>query len=253
MKNKELFELLEYHAKSRDNEKELSFQKPDPLLIAKRYNDEYISLICALFAYGNASLIVKFLNSFDFDLLNASENQIKKDLSHHYYRFQNSDDVTAIFIALKRLKESSSLEEIFLSGYKEKKSVLDGIGKVIDAIESIYPYKSRGYTFLIGKVPSMKTNSPYKRWNMYLRWMVRKDALDMGIWKSVDKKDLLMPLDTHTFAVSKELNLLKRKSYDLKAVIELTQKLKEFDPNDPVKYDFALYRMGQEGLLKEKK
>jgi uncharacterized protein (TIGR02757 family) len=83
---------------------------------------------------------------------------------------------------------------------------------------------------------------------MYLRWVVRNDNLDMGLWKRVDKRDLLMPLDTHTFRVSQKLGILKRKSYDLKAVLELTQNLKKFDENDPIKYDFAIYRIGQERL-----
>jgi len=90
----------------------------------------------------------------------------------------------------------------------------------------------------------------YKRYMMYLRWMVRKDELDMGLWSKIDKKDLLMPLDTHTFKVSRKLGLLKRKSYDMKAVLELTNRFKQWDKNDPVKYDFALYRLGQEKLLK---
>ena len=80
------------------------------------------------------------------------------------------------------------------------------------------------------------------------RWMVRSDALDMGLWSKIDKKDLLMPLDTHTFKVSQRLGLLKRKTYDMKATIELTNKLKKFDNSDPIKYDFALYRLGQEKL-----
>jgi uncharacterized protein (TIGR02757 family) len=78
--------------------------------------------------------------------------------------------------------------------------------------------------------------------------MVRKDALDMGLWSKIDKKDLIMPLDTHTFKVSQRLGLLKRKTYDMKASIELTQSLKKFDSLDPIKYDFALYRLGQEKL-----
>jgi uncharacterized protein (TIGR02757 family) len=78
--------------------------------------------------------------------------------------------------------------------------------------------------------------------------MVRDDNIDFGIWKKVDKKDLLIPLDTHTFNVSFNLGLLKRKTYDLKAVVELTNTLKKFDPFDPVKYDFALYRIGQEKI-----
>ena len=88
-----------------------------------------------------------------------------------------------------------------------------------------------------------------KRWMMYLRWMVRKDNIDMGLWSKVDTKDLIMPLDTHTFNVSQKLGLLQRKSYDLEAALELTQTLKIFDAADPVKYDFALYRIGQEKML----
>ena len=83
---------------------------------------------------------------------------------------------------------------------------------------------------------------------MYFRWMVRKSNLDMGLWSKIDKKDLIMPLDTHSFNVSRRLGLLHRKSCDLKAALELTNTLKEFDPSDPIKYDFALYRLGQEKL-----
>jgi uncharacterized protein (TIGR02757 family) len=79
--------------------------------------------------------------------------------------------------------------------------------------------------------------------------MVREDSIDLGLWKGVKKSDLLMPLDTHTFAVSRNLGLLNRKTYDLKAVLELTEKLKTFDKDDPIKYDFALYRLGQEKII----
>ena len=84
---------------------------------------------------------------------------------------------------------------------------------------------------------------------MYLRWMVRNDELDMGLWKDVDKADLILPLDTHTFNVSKNLGMLVRKTYDLKSALLITEKLKEFDKDDPIKYDFALYRLGQEKIL----
>ena len=65
----------------------------------------------------------------------------------------------------------------------------------------------------------------------------------------MNKKNLLIPLDTHTFNISQKLGLLSRKTYDLKAVLELTEKLKEFDKDDPVKYDFAIYRVGQEKII----
>ncbi len=241
-------ELLEKEIKKRNNRYELSFEKPDPLLIARKYRDEYISLISALFAYGNAKLILKFLNSLDFSLLKEKEEKIRKEVNY-YYRFQSRRDVEEFFITIKRLMNIDSLENIFYKGYKREQSVLEGIFSTIKEIYRVNPYSSKGYSFLIGSIPKKRVTSPYKRWNMYLRWMVREDNLDLGLWKKVDKKDLIIPLDTHTFNVSRKLGLIERKSYDLKSALLLTEKLREFDKNDPIKYDFALYRIGQERLL----
>ena len=250
-------QLLDKELKYRDTIVELSYDKPDPLMVAKKYQDEYISLICALFAYGNAHQIVKFLDSLDFDLLDQSEDKIKKGLTKYYYRFQNSSDIIAIFIAVRRLKKELSLEKIFKIGYDKNSDVLEGIESIITHILNIYDYKSNGYKFLVGKELKKDKNnqiklignSPYKRYNMFLRWMVRYDNLDMGLWKYIDKKDLILPLDTHTFQVSQKLGLLTRKTYDLKSAILITEKLKEFDKNDPIKYDFAIYRLGQEKII----
>ncbi len=247
---KKIREILEQEVKKRDVSNEITKQKPDPLLIAKRYNDETISLICALFAYGNVKAIIKFLDSLEFSLLEASDKKIKKELSSHYYRFQNAQDVSSIFIALKRLKEVDSIESIFYDGYKKEQNILDGLWNFIEHLKEVYPYESRGYKFLVGSVPKkLEGAGTYKRYLMYLRWMVRKNELDMGLWSKIDKKDLLIPLDTHTFKVSQKLGLLKRKTYDMKAVLELTETLKKFDKDDPIKYDFALYRLGQEGIV----
>ncbi len=249
MKLAEVKTLLDKEVKARNNRCELSLQKPDPLLIATQHQDESIALICALFAYGNAGLIVKFLQSLDFSLLESNEAEIKKTLASQYYRFQKSEDVMALFIALKRLRSVESIENLFYKGYKKEENILEGLWHFIETLQSVYPRQTRGYHFLVGSVPKkMSSVGTYKRYMMYLRWMVRKDALDMGLWTKINKKDLLMPLDTHTFEVSKRLGLLKRKTYDMKASIELTDTLRTFDANDPVKYDFALYRLGQEKL-----
>jgi len=145
----------------------------------------------------------------------------------------------------------TSLKDIFLKGYQRENNVLEGILSLINALED--NYHSNGWSFLISKpfdVKKISQVSPLKRWNMFLRWMVRDDKIDFGLWKDkVEKKDLIIPLDTHTFNISKKLGLLQRKTYDLKSAILLTQKLKEFDRLDPVKYDFALYRIGQEKLI----
>ncbi len=242
--------LLDQEVQSRNNQSELSYDKPDPLLIAKKYNDETIALICGLFAYGNVKAIIKFLESLDFSLLEQSDEVIRKELTSHYYRFQKSEDVVALFIALKRLKEVDSIENIFYEGYKKEQNILDGLWNFITTLKEVYPYESRGYSFLVGSLPK-KINGAgtYKRYLMYLRWMVRKDELDMGLWSKIEKKDLLMPLDTHTFKVSQKLGLLTRKTYDMRATLELTETLRGFDVTDPIKYDFALYRLGQEKII----
>ena len=233
----------------RNHADELHVKRPDPIIPAKVYNDEYIALICAMFGYGRADAIVKFLFSLDFALLDADEKRIKADLQHHYYRFQKSEDVQAIFIALSRVKKRGSLEAIFYEAYKKDADVIAGIHALIQAIEDVFAYESRGYRFLLGSVTTKtKGAGALKRWMMYLRWMVRKDHIDMGLWSKVDAKDLIMPLDTHTFKVSRDLGLLHRKSYDLQAAIELTETLRSFDQDDPLKYDFALYRIGQEKI-----
>ncbi len=217
---------------------EINENKLDPILITRKYNDEYIALIAALFAYGNVKSILKFLYSLDLENLNSN---------NAYYRFQTKKDVDEFLKTVKLMKEKHSLNDLFLKGYQKNRNVIEGIKEIITTIYKTNSYTSKGYEFLIGKIPPNKTKgiSPYKRWNMFLRWMIRDKKPDLGLWKGVDKKDLIIPLDTHTHKVSLKLGLLKRKSYDLQAAIELTEKLKEFDFQDPLKYDFALYRIGQ--------
>jgi uncharacterized protein (TIGR02757 family) len=241
---------LDAEVQKRNKVDEVSLDKLDPILVAKRYEDPTISLVCALFAYGNVKQIVKFLDSLDFALLQKSDKEIKESLKNYYYRFQKSQDIIALFIALKRLNEKTTLEDVFKSGYLKNHNVIDGINELIKTIQELYPHATQGYNFLIGKITTKtKGAGALKRWMMFLRWMVRKDSIDMGLWSGIDKKDLIMPLDTHTFNVGLRLGLLKRKTYDLQAAIELTESLREFDKNDPLKYDFALYRLGQENIL----
>ncbi|EGK8084593.1 TIGR02757 family protein [Campylobacter lari] len=235
--------LLDEAILSKNTQKEL-FSHPDPLQIASVYKDENIALLCALFAYGNAKNIVNFLNKLDFSLLERNDEIIKKECKDLKYRFQNSQDIAQIFITLKRLRNKDSIENIFTKAYQKEQNITQAIKAFIETIYKLNPYKSYGYEFFFSKEFSIP-KGPLKRYNMYLRWMVRKDELDLGLFKNIDKKDLLIPLDTHTHKVSLKLKLLKRKIYDFKSVLELTQSLKKFDPADPIKYDFALYRIGQ--------
>jgi uncharacterized protein (TIGR02757 family) len=253
-----LKEKLDLECKKRNCTEELCEEKPDPLMIATRHKDEYISLICALFAYGNAGQIVKLLDSLDFDILrnDLNEDEIRKRLEGKYYRFQTNEDIVQIFLVFKKIQKLGSLEDIFYEGYSINQNVLDGIEIIIKTVNNIHQYNSHGYDFFFGKLPKKdkngvikyKGNSPYKRYNMFLRWMIRDDNIDLGLWKKIDKKDLILPLDTHTFKVSQQLGLVEKCSYDLNAAILVTNKLKEFDILDPIKYDFAIYRLGQEKI-----
>lgn len=246
---KEIKAYLDAEVVARNCEGELCFDRPDPLMIARGSMDEHHALTCALFAYGSAKAIVAFLASLDPDLGMADESSLRCRLEDKYYRFQSSEDIIQWFCTLNALKASGGAEKIFMQGYRLN-GILGGVSCLIDQLYVLNPYRSKGYEFLIGKpIVAIAKASAMKRWMMYLRWMVRKNELDMGLWTGVNTRDLIMPLDTHTFNVSRRLGLLKRKQCDMLAAIELTEMLKTFDPNDPLKYDFALYRIGQEKLI----
>lgn len=217
---------------------------PDPLQVA-RLQDDGGALLCALFAYGNAKNIVTFLQRLDFSLLYESEKNIQKGCKSLKYRFQNERDIAEIFITLRRFLNECSLNEFFTRHYQKQKCVVTAISAFIKEIYALNNYRSKGYEFFFLKPFEKEISSPLKRYNLFLRWMVRDDELDLHRFKQILPKDLLIPLDTHTHKVSLKLGLMQRKSYDFKAVLELSKNLRKFDANDPIKYDFALYRMGQ--------
>ncbi|PAF53531.1 TIGR02757 family protein [Helicobacter sp. 13S00482-2] len=244
--------LLDEHYAIKNNFNEITLENPDPLLVVRKYvNDEFfeeISLICALLSYGNVKQIVRILDSLDFSLLKTSVSQIQKQ-TFPFYRFQSSDDIKNLFIVFYQIINDKRIKALVFEGYAKNKNILEGIYLAINKISTMLEksnLKTRGLEFLIGRVcTKLKGSSPLKRWNMYLRWMVRKDNLDFGRWEEINKADLILPLDTHTFKVSHKLKLLDRKSYDLYSALLITQSLKKFDASDPIKYDFALYRLGQ--------
>lgn len=246
---KEIEAYLNAHVEARNCSDELCEERPDPLMIARRYRDQHHALTCALFAYGSAKAIVAFLATLEPGLVDLNEPELRLALEGKYYRFQNSEDIIQWFYTLRRLQASGGAEKVFKAGYSSD-GLIGGISTLIATLYDLNPYRSKGYEFLIGKpIVSITKASAMKRWMMYLRWMVRHDELDMGLWYGVDKRELIIPLDTHTFHVSRRLGLLQRKQCDMRAALELTETLKTFDPNDPLKYDFALYRIGQEKIL----
>ena len=161
------------------------------------------------------------------------------------YRFAKTEDIKNILIVLRKLyNESKGLEELFHYGYKQNNTIKSGLITLADYFFA-NASQTQGFNFMIA---NPNKGGAMKRMNMYLRWMIRKSEVDLGVWKCIDKSELLIPLDVHVSNVSRKLGLLTRTSNDFKAVLELTNKLKEFDKTDPIKYDFALFGAGIEGI-----
>ncbi len=238
-----LYHLLEEQYYLFNIEDSISERLPDPLGIAREFKSDKVALFCALFAYGNVRSIVKFLGSCNLKVLENPSICDSIVCTSKVYRFQNNVEIQQFFEALLGLE---SLQKVFYQGYKCH-SIIGGIRSLQGALYSqLGKQPTQGLQFLLGLLDS---SSPLKRWNLFLRWVVRQDCLDLGYWERVKKSDLLLPLDTHTFRIARRLGLLERKTYDFKAVLEITSRLREFDAKDPVKYDFALYRIGQLGLM----
>lgn len=245
-----------------------SFIKDDPIQFPHRFRDkkdiELAGFIASLFAYGNRKLFIAKLD----DLFERAENDISNyvingdfsNLKGLEYRFSKDFDIIPVFDILHELyTKSNGLEELFEFGWKNKTNASKADGgncsndgedyqqffqTVVDYFYSRAP-KSVGQGFY-HMIPNPKNGGAMKRMNMFLRWMVRKSPVDLGVWNFMPASGLLIPLDVHVARVSRDMGLLKRKSNDFKAVIELTQKLRELCPEDPIKYDFAMFAFGVE-------
>jgi uncharacterized protein (TIGR02757 family) len=149
------------------------------------------------------------------------------------------------------IEESGSIGDFFLKGYssgqRNVKEALSAFSRSVLSLDSSAVYGGKtlapkaGVRFFF---PDPADGSPCKRLNLYLRWMVRSDRLDFGQWDGVDPAKLVIPLDTHIARISKNIGLTRRASPDWKMAEEITEALKALDPADPVKYDFALCRLG---------
>lgn len=249
-------ELKEFLNEKYDLYNNLKFIETDPIQIPHLFNQkedvEIAGFLTATIAWGqrvtiinNATKMMKLMGSSPYDYLMSSKEKDLKRFDDFVHRTFNGTDAIFFMKSLQNIyKKHGGLEQVFTIGkYKEDSHLLHVIMNFRNTFFSI-PSPSRS-----GKhVSNPSENSSAKRLCMYLRWMVRTDkrGVDFGIWNSpkLNSAHLMCPLDVHSGNVARKLGLLKRTQNDWKAVEELTQNLRLYDPKDPVKYDFALFGLG---------
>ncbi len=227
------------------------FVHPDPLEFLYGFQNlkdrEIAGLIAALFAYGRVQQILKSVDSilkiiqqpYDF-LLSVSETDLKVLFKGFIHRFTTEDELFLLLVAIKRIiKNFGTLGQCFFYTYdNNEKNILNSLIRFIKIIGSNI---NNNYNSLISNPDG---NSALKRFNLFLRWMVRCDNVDPGGWDFVPSSSLLVPLDTHMFKICNMFGFTGRKQAGIKTVLEITNHFKTFSPEDPVKYDFALTRLG---------
>tara|TARA_B100000989_G_scaffold268099_1_gene222588 strand:+ start:240 stop:1007 length:768 start_codon:yes stop_codon:yes gene_type:complete len=238
------------------DEKFLEYNTPnfidsDPVQIPHRFTEkndiEVSAFLTSIISWGNRKMIInnadkmmKIMGDSPFDfVINASEKNIESISFVH--RTFNSDDFKFFIMSLKNIYLNHGGLENTFSPKKDDQWVFNSITKFKKIFFSI-DHMRRTTKHISDPVK----RSACKRINMFLRWMVRKDknGVDFGIWKKILPSILSCPLDTHTLRISKALNLISRSQNDIKTLIQLDEKLRHFDPIDPVKYDYALFGLG---------
>lgn len=228
------------------------FIKDDPIQFPHLFrgdikNLETMAFIASIFAFGKREAFISKLNLilelsehnlYDF-ILNFDKNEEK--LNGLIYRFYKDFDIKALFFILSSLfKSGMTIGDLFYEN--RSKNTKNIIKKVYSYFEtSKYNPKTQGFSFMMANPDKGGAN---KRMNMFLRWMVRQGPVDFGVWDFIKTEDLIIPLDVHVGNISRKLNLLDRKQNDFISAWNLTLKLKEFNQNDPVGYDFALFGAG---------
>lgn len=228
-----------------------------PHMFSRMQDIEIMGFWAATLAWGQRVTIIKKCKElitlmdgapYDF-IINHEEPDLKKLLKFKHRTFNDVDTLYFIAFFRQHYEKFESLEDAFVPP-----GPLKGEGKET-AVEVALNY-FRSYFFSLPDFPhrtkkhvsSPSQKSTCKRLNMFLRWMVRHDdnGVDFGIWNRIKPADLICPLDLHVDRVSRKLNLINRKQTDWQTAVELTERLREFDPKDPVKYDFALFGLGIE-------
>lgn len=231
---------------------------PDPLEFLYAYPDlrdrEIVGLVASSLAYGRVAQILKSVSTvlrrmprpFHF-LMDASRASLHAEYADFRHRFTTGEDLAALLYGARTaIERYGSLNACFRSGLRnEHETVLPALLSFMRELSE--PGSGRCNTLL----PSPDTGSACKRMNLFLRWMVRRDAVDPGGWEGVPPAKLLAPLDTHLYRIGCALQLTTRRQADMKTVLDITCAFRTIAPEDPVRYDFSLTRLGMRMRPKE--
>lgn len=247
MTEKELKDFLDRKAEQYEHPE---FLQSDPIQIPHQFSRkediEISALLVSTIAWGNRKSIIKsgenlieIMGHSPYEFIDNYTDQSAEELKFVHRTF-NNDDLDFFFRALNRIYKNGGLEKAF----SEHPSIPGVKGRIINFREEMLACE---HLIRSSKhLSNPEKNSAAKRLNMFLRWMIRSSAkgVDFGIWKSIPTQDLYLPLDVHTSNNARKLGLIDRKQDDWKCLEELMQRLRSFDPIDPVKYDFALFGLG---------
>lgn len=233
----------------------------DPIQIVRRFDNpadrEVVGFCAAALAFGRVASVLRSIERV-LDVLGPSPaafvrrfepQRDGKRLNDFVHRWTRGSDLTALLWTMRTMLEHGSIEAFFLKGY-------DRSG--VDVAAALDSFSARALVTDLraayGRVPAKpgvryffprpSSGSGCKRLNLFLRWMVRRDAVDLGVWTRVSPAQLVVPLDTHVIRVGRCLRLTRRMSPGWKMAAEITSALRALDPDDPVKYDFSLCHLG---------
>ncbi len=229
------------------------FIETDPIQIPHRFSKkediEIAGFLSATLAWGqrksiikNASLLMDLLDNSPAEFVREHSEKDLLPLSKFVHRTFNGADCIYFIKSLQNIYlHHNGLENVFTEGFKKEQTIFSSLKHFRSSFLEL-PYEQR----ITKHLSDVTANSSAKRLNMFLRWMVRSNAteVDFGLWKEIPSSALMLPLDVHTGDVSRAFGILQRTQNDWKAVEEVTRMLRKFDPQDPVKYDFALFGIG---------
>lgn len=236
------------------------YVSPDPLECLYQYPDirdrEIVGLFASALAYGKAAQIVKSAQTLLAEmgrsprrfLLEVGDSSLRKKFGGFRHRFTDCGDIIALARgARSAVSEHGSLNQCFVAGLRRSDDTV--LSAVRDFARRLRAGAGPDPCRL---VPDPDKGSACKRLNLFLRWMIRMDAVDPGGWEGVSPGKLIVPLDTHMARIGKMLGATSTVTADIRMALEMTAFFRRFAPDDPVKFDFALTRFGiKKGLKPE--